>query len=75
MNIVEAYREAKKSSYKIINADKTRIIDFCHKFETVINKYDEKGNFIDSQKIDGLEDLYVRQLLDILIDDWEVVKE
>ena len=74
MNLIAAYKEAKKSTYKIINADKTRIIDFNHRFETVIIDYDEKGKFIDNQVICGLEGLYLRPLLDILIDDWEVVE-
>lgn len=73
MNIIDAYKEAKKlSRYRIINANKTKIIDFSHRFETVINEYDEKENFIDNQRIYGLEGLYVRSLLDILADDWEV---
>jgi len=75
MNIIEAYKEAKKSTYKIINADKTIIIDFNHMFETVIINYDKKGKFIDTDKICDLGNFYVRQLLDIVgEDDWEVEK-
>ncbi len=74
MNIIEAYKEAKKSSYKIINANKTRIIDFTHKTESFMSKYDEKGNIIGNQLLYGLEDLYLRQLLDLLADDWEVIE-
>lgn len=75
MNIIEAYKEAKKSTYKIINADKTRIIDFNHMFENVIINYDEKGKFIDTNKICDLGNFYVRQLLDIVAEDDREVAE
>ncbi len=77
MNIIEAYKEARKSSYRIINADKTRIIDFSCKYEVRIYAYDEKGNFIDKYSIKNLEvliSLYVIPVLNMITDTWDVVE-
>lgn len=73
MDIVEAYKEAKKlSTYRIVNVTKTRLIDFNHERETLIKKYDELGSFLDVKIKSGCDDWYIGPLL---ADDWEVVEK
>jgi hypothetical protein len=75
MNIIEAHKEAKKSSYRIINAAKNKIIDFNNINGPEIIRLDENGKIISSFIIERSSGVFIKPLLDIINDDWEVVEK